>query len=107
MPGVEQPVPAFIGTLVQAVRERLAKDGQGEPVTLELDGTLINTPDRLCIVSARGDAARTVAPLDSTVAKLNGKVDQLLSAGKQRSLVDVEDHIEFGPNSSVANLEIV
>ena len=76
-------------------------------MTLELDGTLINTTDRLCIVPARGGSARTVAPLDSTVAKLNGKVDQLLSAGKQRSLIDVEDHIEFGPNSNVANLEIV
>ena len=90
--------PVFIETLLQAVR---VKSSNSELVLLELDGNLINSANDLCLVPS-GKSVKTIAPLDTTVAKLNAAVDQLLHENKHRQLHDVDDHLESG--ASVANL---
>ena len=104
----EATVPAFIEALLQAVRDK-SSGGAGTVVLLELDGNLVNAgADVLCTVLAKqpgNSTIKTLAPLDSTVAKLNSHVDELLRAGKHRTLVDVETHMESG--ESVLNSSIV
>jgi len=100
--GATMPAPAFIEALLPAVREKLGDSGA--PVVLELDGNLIGSAgDQLCTVLAAGNVAKTLSPLDSTVAKLNSFADVQLRAGKQQRLVDVESHMESGPTANVRN----
>jgi len=105
--GAEATVPAFIEALLQAVRDK--SSGAGTVLLLELDGNLVNAgADVLCTVLAKqsgNSTIKTLAPLDSTVAKLNSHVDELLRAEKHRTLVDVETHMESG--ESVLNSSIV